>query len=71
MSNLKWLFDPSPISGNEQGESPFSAMLEGLLKNLGTISMFVRGGFNSADQRSKRHLIQSTFLSILLKFRSY
>ena len=46
MSNLKWLFDPSPISGNEQGESPFSAMLEEAAKKLGgTISMFVRGGF--------------------------
>lgn len=55
MNDLKWLFDPSPISGNDKGESPFGAMLEDAAGKIGSmISLFVREVIsNSADQRSK------------------
>ena len=50
---MKWIFDPTPPSGNEKGESPFGAMLEDAANSIGSMeSLFVRETIaNSADQK--------------------
>jgi hypothetical protein len=50
---MQWIFDPTPPSENEKGESPFGAMLEDAANNIGSMeSLFVRETIaNSADQR--------------------
>jgi len=50
---MKWIFDPTPPSGNDKGESPFGAMLEDAASKIGNMtSLFVRETIaNSADQR--------------------
>ena len=50
---MKWIFDPTPPSGNDKGESPFGAMLEEQAGKIGNMtSLFVRETIsNSADQR--------------------
>ena len=50
---MKWIFDPTPPSGDDRGESPFGAMLEDAASKIGNMtSLFVRETIaNSADQR--------------------
>ena len=52
---MKWIFDPTPPSGNDKGESPFGAMLEDAASKIGNMtSLFVRETIaNSADQRKQ------------------
>ena len=50
MSKLKWIFDPSPPSGREQGGDSFVESLE--KSGLNRIELFARESIaNSADQK--------------------